>query len=139
MTSLELTVMFVLGIILICGIARYNESNKLFWTLLTAYVLSFTVGTIAYNAFRGEKESQTMLNKACPTQGSIDMQSAICYSDNMYYLTPVKETSALVSKVSMPCYVEQLCTLSDVSGVTQGIYLHNLPNPPNQVEIVNDS
>lgn len=131
--------MFVLGILMICGIARYNESNKLFWTLLTAYVLSFTVGTIAYNVINGEKESQAVLNKACPTQASIDMQSAICYSDIVYYLTPVKATSTLVGKVNMPCYIERLCTLSDVSGVTQGIYLHNLPNPPNSVEIVNDS
>lgn len=47
--------------------------------------------------------------------------------------TIVKETSKPVGQVNTPDYVEEVVTLSDVSVVTPGQYLHTLPNPPNSV------
>lgn len=41
--------MFFLGITCIFLIARYNRSNKLFWTLLIAMMSGFVGGTIAAN------------------------------------------------------------------------------------------
>lgn len=41
--------MFFLGITCIFLIARYNGSNKLFWTLLIAMMSGFVGGTIAAN------------------------------------------------------------------------------------------
>ena len=37
---------FVLGFLLALGIARYNQSNKLFWTLFMSFVLGIAGGSI---------------------------------------------------------------------------------------------
>lgn len=132
--------MFILGILLILGIARYNESNKLFWTLLTAYVLCFTVVKVVKGAFNEKEQSEQSLNQAYPTQG-LDLASdtCMCFLADEPMKTIVKETSKPVGQVNTPDYVEELITLSDVSVVTPGQYLHTLPNPPNSVILFDTS
>lgn len=132
---------FILGILTALGIAKYNESNKLFWILLTCFTLGFAGTKAVYDTFDGEDEQDSVsLNQAYPTQELPTMENAfVCIFDNISGLAPVKETSNPVGQVNTPDYVESLTTLSNVSGVTQGIYLHTLPNPPNTVEIVSDA
>ena len=123
--------MFILGILIILGIARYNESNKLFWTLFTAYTLGFAVTKLVYDNFNKNEQSQQSLNQAYPTQGLLAMDNAfICIDENVSYTT-TETTSNPVGQVNMPDYIEDCSTLSYVPGVTQGLYLHILPNPPN--------
>ena len=132
--------LFLLGLLIIFGIARYNESNKLFWTLSIAYILGFACTKMVYDSFSTEEQSEKSLNQAYPTQGLNATEAAfICFFNNVSSTTLVKETSNLVSQVSTPDYVEPLITLSDVSGATQGLYLHALPNPPNKVALVDTS
>lgn len=124
-------IVFLLGILIILGIARYNESNKLFWILFVSYVLGFTGVKLALDAF-GEKEQSTVsLNQAYPTQGLALTQNAIAFIDVINYPTSKKETSNPVSQAYTPDFVELTNTLSNVSGVTQGLYVNTLPNPPN--------
>ena len=125
--------MFLLGILIILGIARYNESNKLFWTLFTAYTLGFAVTKLVYDNFNKNEQSQQSLNQAYPTQGLLAMGNTfMCFTDNISYTT-TETTSNPVGQVNMPDYIEDCSTLSYVPGVTQGLYLHILPNPPNNI------
>lgn len=129
--------LFVLGIVLITLLARYNESNKLFWTLLVCYTLGFVGTKLAFDAFRTD-ESKVTVDQIQPTQGLAVTQSSLLYllADDTASAS-VKETSNLVGKANET--VNDNLTLSCASGVTRGLYLHILPNPPNGVEIVDDS
>ena len=57
---------FVCGILLIYAIARYNESNKLFWTLLVSFIGAFTVASIVLSSDNNEKKNVTA--NISPTQ-----------------------------------------------------------------------
>lgn len=133
--------LFILGLLIILAIAKYNKSNTLFWTLFTGFTLGFAVIKMCRGAFSGEEQSESTVNQAYPMQELVAMDSDIAFfSEIVYNLTaPVKETSIPASQVITPDYVELTPTLSNVLGVTQGLYLHALPNPPNTVQIVNDS
>jgi len=127
--------MFVLGIIIIAGIARYNQSNKLFWTLFIAFVLGFAGKKLVNDTFFSEKEqSGTSLNQAYPTQGlAVSLDSNMCLFTNENCSATDVETQNLVSQEYTPDFVEHTPTLSNVPGVTQWINLHILPNPPNDI------
>lgn len=47
--------LFILGLFAIFCIGRYNESNKLFWTLLIAFVGGFTTARIAIESMGANK------------------------------------------------------------------------------------
>lgn len=130
--------LFFLGLAIITIIARYNESNKLFWALLTAYTMSFVGTKLVYDNFVKD-ESKNTFEQVQPTQGPMAASGSFQFlvTDDISSAT-TKVTSKPVSKANVPA-VERSITLSDVSGVTEGLYLHVLPNPPNGVEIVDDS
>ena len=131
--------MFILGILIILSIARYNESNKLFWILFTAYTLGFAGMKVLIDTFSEKEQSEVSLNQAYPTQGLPTMDSAfVCIADNISGVT-LKTTSNPVGQVNTPDYVESLITLSNVPVATWGLYLHNLANPPNGTMIYDTS
>ena len=132
--------LFILGILLAFGIARYNKSNKLFWTLSIAYVLGFACVKMIHDSLNTDEQSEKSLNQAYPTQGLCTAGNTyMCFFNTASNTTHVKETSNPVSQVITPDYVELPITLSDVSGVTQGLTLHALPNPPNSAKFVDTS
>jgi len=137
MTTIAL---FLLGFLIIFGIARYNESNKLFWALFISYILSFAAAKVIIDAFKGEERSEPTLNQASPMQG-LDATSDICLCllADESLSTDVKVTSKPAGQVSMPEYIECNITSSNVAEVTQGRYLHILPNPPNSTIMFNTS
>ena len=47
---------FLLGLLLIFAIARYNESNKLFWIMLCSYIGAFTLTKIINEATSHENK-----------------------------------------------------------------------------------
>lgn len=131
--------MFIAGLLLILGIARYNQSNKLFWTLFVAYTLGFAGTKLVYDSFHEKEHSEQSLNQAYPTQGLLAMDNAfVCIGDDISYTT-TKTMSNPVGQANTPDYVENCPSMSCVHGVTHGLYLHMLANPPNSVEIVDDS
>ena len=122
--------MFILGILLIAGIARYNNSNKLFWILFTCFTLGFTGMKVLHDTFKDKEQNETSLNQAYPTQGLLAMDNAfVCIGDDISYTT-TKTKSNPVGQANTPDYVETCHTTSYVHGVTHGLYLHVLPNPP---------
>lgn len=130
--------LFLLGLAIIIGIARYNESNKLFWALLTCYTLCFAGAKLVIGSL-SEDKSKNAFEQVQPTQGLMTASGSFQFlvTDDTSSAT-MKATSKPVSKANVPA-VERSITLSDVSGVTEGLYLHALPNPPNWIEIVDDS
>lgn len=58
---------FLCGILLILGIARYNESNKLFWILLVCFIGAFTAAKIVDSVISNQKK-EMMKSNANSTQ-----------------------------------------------------------------------
>ena len=131
--------LFIFAVLLALGIARYNESNKLFWTL-TCFILGIACTKVVYDTFSEKEQSEQSLNQAYPTQGLLPTANTFVLFNNAdSYTTDVKVTSKPVGQAITPDYIEPLFTLSNVSGATQGLTLHILPNPPNKVDLVDTS
>lgn len=132
-------IVFILGLLIILGIARYNESNKLFWILFVSYVLGFAGVKMLLDVFGEKEQSEVSLNQAYPIQGLATMDNAfVCEVTNICSPT-TKTMSKPVGQAYTPDFVEKTITLSDVHGVTHGLYLHNLANPPNDVLVYDTS
>lgn len=129
--------LFILGVAIITLLARYNESNKLFWTLLTCLTIGFVGHKLINDAF-GKKESKVKVEQVQPTQAlAVTSGSLVYLLADSTLPTSVKATSNPVSQVNVP--INDSFTLSYASEVTQRLYPKTLPNPPNKVEIVDDS
>ena len=60
--------MFVIGLIIIIGIARFNESSKLFWTLLISFLSGMAVASVYNTVTAPEKNGKNVtLTKSTPT------------------------------------------------------------------------
>lgn len=135
-----LIALFILGILMIFGIARYNESNKLFWILFTAYILGFAGTKVIVDTFGKKGQSEKTLDQAYPTQGlNATSNTYMCFLADELQTTNVKETSKPVSQANMPEVIEYSNALYSVTGVNRGVYLHILPNPPNKSMFFNTS
>lgn len=94
--------LFSLIVLIVGAIARYNESNKLFWTLLTPFVVAFAV-TKMIQKDSSPKQDETVTLQVSPTQ------SPVLTSDAFKYLLAgdsvsetKKETSPSVGKDTIP-------------------------------------
>lgn len=56
----------LLGISLAFGIARYNQSNKLFWILFTSFVLGIAGASVYHKITDNQSEAESA--QVCPTQ-----------------------------------------------------------------------
>lgn len=86
---------FCLTVVIIYGIARYNESNKLFWTLLTPFLLGFAVWTMTHKESTPQQEEITVLQNN-PTQ------AAALTPDTYMYLLTGDSTNATKKATSHP-------------------------------------
>lgn len=123
---------FVLGIILIFGIARYNESNKLFWTLLLSYVMGFAGAKMVLDAHCSNEKGNDNLTQVYSTQ-----MSATSLSILTYYITSdtsknsnVVTAQPSVSQGYTPVPCEKDITLSEVFGRTRDQPQLTLIKPP---------
>lgn len=125
---------FIAGVEAIGLISRYNESNKLFWALFVSFVLGFAGTKMIVDTFDDKERSDNTLIQTSPIQG-LDAASdtCLCLLAGELLSTDVKVTSKPVGQASASEYYECGTTSSDAVGVTQGLYLHALPNPPNSV------
>ena len=94
--------LFSLIVLIVGAIARYNESNKLFWTLLTPFIVAFAV-TKMIQKDSSPKQDETVTLQVSPTQ------SAVLTSDAFKYLLAgdsvsgtKKATSPSVGKDTIP-------------------------------------
>jgi hypothetical protein len=86
---------FCLTLAAIYGIARYNESNKLFWTLLTPFLFGFAVWTMTHKEKSSKQEEITVVQDN-PTQ------AAALTPDTYMYLLTGDSTSTSKKATSHP-------------------------------------
>ena len=123
---------FILGIALIFGIARYNESNKLFWTLLFSFVMGFTGTKMMFDIHRSNEQSNVNLTQVYSTQVPVAKLST-----NTCYITSIapQEGNVVtahqpVSQSVMPALSEKNVISSEVFGRTRDQPQLNLIKPP---------
>ena len=121
--------LYVLGVALCWGIARYNESNKLFWTLFTAWTLGYAVTTMVV---RSTEQSESNGVQVSPTQ------DATLPSPASFYMlladttdAPKKETSKPVSQALTPAETVEGFASANVTVTSRDQpVIHVLANPP---------
>lgn len=130
--------LFLLGLFIIYGIARYNESNKLFWTLLVPLLLGFAVTKMIVKD-HSSKGEETVLIQNNPIQGLAvtNSDTACALADTL--LTTKKETSDSVGKDSVLTFIETSLSSSKVSTKVRDQPVHMFPNPPTSVFFYNTS
>lgn len=134
---------FFVGILIIFAIARYNESNKLFWLFLLSYVMGFAGTKMVYDTFSGDKQSNDNLVQVSSTQVMSTALNTATYFitdnkvDNNTMVTAFKPVSQGIS----PTMHEIDVTLSEVSGRTRDQPQSAKIKPPEylETEIVNTS
>lgn len=120
------------GIVLITLIAKYNESNRLFWQLLLAFIGGYTAAQVV-EQITSEKKVKTELTQVYPTQAPTMTPGTIMYPLGGDSLEVTKEeTSEPASQANTPATSECCTTLRKVV-LEDDQYLHILPNPPNEV------
>ena len=76
--------MFVIGLIIIIGIARFNESSKLFWTLLISFLSGIAVeGAYSILTTQKNNDNKVTLTKSTPTY--------LSSLDNLYCLMKIED------------------------------------------------
>lgn len=106
---------FIIGLIAITLIARYNESDKLFWKLFLAFVLGFASAKMYYH-LTNERNENT-LTQVSPTQASMELSGIA-----QFFLagsTPeitVSESYVPVSQAYTPAGSESSLVLSKIAG-----------------------
>lgn len=106
---------FIIGVIAITLIARYNESDKLFWKLFLAFVLGFASAKMYYH-LTSERNENT-LTQVSPTQASMELSGIA-----QFFLagsTPeitVSESYVPVSQAYAPAGSESSLILSKIAG-----------------------
>lgn len=74
-------ILFLLAVLAIVGISRYNEDDRLFWKLIASVTIAFALTDIvssAYNKYDGTVDSPVQVQKAMP---SVDNTPAIDFAN----------------------------------------------------------
>lgn len=58
----------IAGLLGIIGVARYNNSDKLFWVLATAWIGTFMAAKVATTVIDSMKQNEVVVTSAIPTQ-----------------------------------------------------------------------
>lgn len=126
---METLALYVLGLVVIYAIAHYNESNKLFWTLFTAFTLGYAGTTMLIRSMSEQSDSNCV--QVSPTQDALPN-----YPTTFYMLAgdtvkaPKKVTSKPVSQAMIPAIAEGFTTVNVTNGSRDQPIIHVLPNPP---------
>lgn len=122
---------FLFGILLAFGIARYNESNKLFWTLAFAFVMGFAGAKMVLDTVDNESKSNGNLTQVYSTQGLTTTLSTLSYyiASDESKASNVVTAQNPVSQSNMPA-LEDTIILSEVGGKTRDQPIVTHPKPP---------
>ena len=69
--------LFVLAVIVIVLIARYNEDDRLFWQLLISLCTAFAIATIVRNIQDDKQSTNSSITQVCPMQVSDQSLSSL--------------------------------------------------------------
>ena len=113
---------FILGILLIFAVARYNESNMLFWTLLFSLTIGFAGAKMVLDINHGNEQESNISNvQVNPTQVSTTSPSAIlyCVMEELVESNNVVTAQKPVGQGTMPVVNETDVILSEIFGRTR--------------------
>jgi len=134
---------FFVGILIIFAIARYNESNKLFWLFLLSYVMGFAGTKMVYDTFSGDKQGNDDLVQVSSTQVMSTALSTATYfiTDNKVDDNTMVTAFKPVSQGISPTIHKVDVTLSEVFGRTRDQPQLAQIKPPEylETEVVNTS
>ena len=108
---------FLVGLLIITLVARYNENEKLFWQLLISFIGAYGAATIAINALSSEKkQSKEVVITSKPMQAPTSKSYNFCSLADLSSLVTVEEYS------SVPAGKDIASKLNDpsLSGVGRG-------------------
>lgn len=96
---MEVLFWFVLGTLLILGISRYNEDDKLFWKLFISFVGTFAAATVVIKYMQSTDKNKVEYLSTDPIQVP-DSNSHICcvLAELSDLATPEENSSEPVSK-----------------------------------------
>ena len=120
---------FILGIILIFGIARYNESNKLFWMLLFSLVMGFAGTKMVLDINHGKKQSNVNLTQVYSTQELNNSVKAVLFNTEYTSTTESVTGLAPVGQSFTPDECEINIALSKVFGRTRDQPINKYSEP----------
>lgn len=96
---------FLLGIAIIFAIARYNESNRLFWVLFLSFVGSYMTASVVQKTLNDTQDKKNLV-QVCPTQVSMDAPSLLSFlagdesiDVRAFYAKPVGKDYAPADKI----------------------------------------
>ena len=112
------TLWFLLGVALIFIIARYNESNKLFWILFLSFIMGFAGAKMLLDSTSSDEQSNGNLTQVCPTQVPFDGIATTLFVISAN-LAASKVTDSNPVSQETPEQCETDITLSKVFGKTR--------------------
>ena len=123
---------FMLGILLIFVMARYNESNKLFWQLLFSFVIGFAGAKMVLDTIHSDEKSNDHLTQVCPTQVPTTSLSTLSYyiTSDTFEADNVVTAQKPVSQGITPVLSEMKATPSEIFGRTRDQPKITLIKPP---------
>lgn len=93
---------FIIGLLIILGIARYNESDKLFWMLFVSYVGGFAATTAVCEYISSKNKDKVEVVSPTPTQVLYGGSHRFCVlADPTNTVTNEEKSSDPVSKDSV--------------------------------------
>lgn len=100
--------MFILGILTIIGISRYNESDKLFWKLFVSFVGAYLAAAVVGNLISNNNEQDKVVSvQSVPTQVLESMPCMYCT------LADMSLSDTRVEKSTKPVSKDEFCNTND--------------------------
>ena len=95
------------------GIARYNQSNKLFWTLAISFLVGIAGASIYDKMSSDEDQNEVVLTQVCPTQSLQDILTTVDFYPLSIPATAMCFEPASVSQDNTPEHREHNFILSE--------------------------
>lgn len=124
---METLVLYALGVLVIWAIAKYNESNKLFWALYTCFTLGYAACTMVV---KSAKQDNSVSMQVSPTQEALPLYPTTYMLMGDTAQLPKKVTSKPVSQAMMPVSTDGFITANVTSSSRDQPVIHVLANPP---------
>lgn len=114
--------LFLIGIISIVLIARYNEDDRLFWKLLLSFVFAFTATTVCCKMLGlGNKSAENLTEQVYPTQAPVNTVDLYSLQTNVFDMVTTMDVTGPVpvSKANTPVPCKNCPTFDEIYGHTR--------------------
>lgn len=96
---------FLIGILIILCVSRYNEDESLFWKLFVSFIGAFLATAVACTYINSQKQSKVVQATSAPTQVLYSGSHVCVLADPSVTVTNAEPTAVPVSKDMVCDYV----------------------------------